>query len=90
MTCPTCGRPLVEVRYPGGALNREQWASIRAGDWWCETCPDNGRGRSGSYWWTRELTPPRAGSAWVTCGPEVGRQIGAPLRAWLRRPGGRL
>jgi hypothetical protein len=38
MNCPNCGRPMEEVRYPAGesALNRHQWAAVRAGDWWCE------------------------------------------------------
>lgn len=55
--CPRCGRSLEKVSYrPGaGSLNRDQWESSRAGDWWCEACPDNGRGNAGAYYWDREL-----------------------------------
>lgn len=55
--CPQCGKPLERITYPGGYLNRDQWESVRAGDWWCEACPNNGRGRSGAYFWNREITP---------------------------------
>ena len=54
--CPQCGGDLQPVRYPGGYLNRDQWESIRAGDWLCELCPDNNRGKSGHcYWWDEEV-----------------------------------
>jgi hypothetical protein len=34
----------------------DQFASIRAGDWYCKGCPDNGRGRSGfRYFWDSEV-----------------------------------
>lgn len=55
--CPQCQGPLVPVRYPGGYLNREQWASQRAGDWYCTACPPNNRssGNQYSYWWDHEI-----------------------------------
>lgn len=58
-TCPTCGTPLQEVRYEGGYFNRDQWDSMRAGDWFCDRCPSNGRGNTSfRYWWQRELERP--------------------------------
>ena len=61
MSCPTCGKPLTEVRYDSGSmLNRDQFDSIRAGDYFCASCPDNGRGKSGlCYWWKHEVEEPR-------------------------------
>lgn len=55
--CPICAKPLEAVRYnPDSMLNEDQFASVRAGDWVCSTCPDNGRGWSGlCYWWSHEL-----------------------------------
>lgn len=89
MTCPGCGGELVEVRYPGGPLNVEQWSAVRAGDWWCRACPDNGRGRSGAYWWMREVVP----APGPTLSPDEVRIMwdwasSSPMRGWLRRPGG--
>lgn len=56
MNCPNCGKAMEQVTYPGGMLNRDQWEATRAGDWACDNCPDNGRGRSGlCYWWEREV-----------------------------------
>ena len=62
--CPQCGGELEPVTYPiGSALNPDQWASVRAGDWCCRSCPDNDRGKNGRcYWWDREVTTPRAAS----------------------------
>lgn len=55
--CPQCGGPLEVVRQSGKLpLNPDQWASMRAGDYYCPTCPDNDRGMSGlCYWWEHEL-----------------------------------
>jgi hypothetical protein len=55
--CPTCGGELERVRIPEGCMfNRDQWESMRAGDWYCETCPDNGRAKSGvCHWWDHEV-----------------------------------
>jgi hypothetical protein len=37
---------------------------VRAGDWYCDTCPSNERGNTGyRYFWTRELAQPPAVSA---------------------------
>lgn len=37
-------------------LNDDQFDAIRAGDWYCETCPTNGRGNTSyRYFWDREL-----------------------------------
>lgn len=55
MKCPQCGGTLQRV--PGSNwLNSDQYAAVKAGDWFCETCPDNGRGQSGlCYWWDSEI-----------------------------------
>lgn len=55
--CPQCGGRLTRVnRMPGAWVNADQFASMRAGDWYCPACPDNGRGKSGlCYWWHHEL-----------------------------------
>jgi hypothetical protein len=57
-TCPQCGKELQEVRYPADSMfNRDQFDSMKAGDWYCEECPDNGRAKSGvCHWWNTELT----------------------------------
>lgn len=37
-------------------MNDYQYSSVKAGDWFCEVCPDNGRGQSGlCYWWNKEI-----------------------------------
>lgn len=55
--CPQCSGPLKRVRQsPGSALNKDQFNAVKAGDWYCEACPDNDRGRAGlCYWREREL-----------------------------------
>lgn len=57
MKCPQCGETLEEVQYPSGSmLNRDQWRSQIAGEYYCEACPDNGRAKNGGcYWWAREV-----------------------------------
>lgn len=56
MTCPQCGNDLERVRNTGGWMTRDQFDAVKAGDWYCETCPDNGRGNSGlCYWFASEL-----------------------------------
>lgn len=53
--CPKCKSVLKRVRNES-LLNAEQFDSVKAGDWYCETCPDNGRGKSKlCYWWNAEL-----------------------------------
>jgi hypothetical protein len=37
-SCPVCGFDLEPVTYPGGYLNPDQWESVRAGDWFCDSC----------------------------------------------------
>lgn len=56
--CPQCAAELVRVDFPIlSVLNEEQWKSQRAGDWLCESCPDNDRAKNGKcYWWDREVT----------------------------------
>jgi hypothetical protein len=53
--CPVCKEPLHPVAYPSGAmLNCDQWDSVRAGDWYCDTCPP-GSGQRYCYWWESEV-----------------------------------
>jgi hypothetical protein len=55
MKCPGCGGNLKRVPNSNW-LNEDQYASCKAGDWFCEICPDNGRGQSGlCYWWSAEV-----------------------------------
>lgn len=55
--CPKCNEPLTKVEYPHGSmLNRDQWESMIAGNWFCKKCPGNDRGKSGlCYWWDHEV-----------------------------------
>src|SRR5271166_1696436 len=55
--CPKCRAPLTEIRYPSDSmLNRDQWESQIAGDFFC-TCHNNHRGNKPyAYFWKRELT----------------------------------
>lgn len=63
--CPTCGTPLNEVRYNSDSmLNRDQWESQIAGNWFCRTCPGNGRGSSGyAYYWDHEVAASSQGAS---------------------------
>ena len=56
--CPQCGEPLQRVRQSENSmLNSEQFDAIRAGDYFCEGCPPNGRSRTAyCYWWESEVT----------------------------------
>lgn len=56
-SCPTCGNSLLKVRQSSDSmLNAEQFAAVKAGDWYCETCPSNERGNTRyKYYWNREL-----------------------------------
>jgi hypothetical protein len=56
MTCPTCCRRLHRVTNTGSWMTSEQFDAVKAGDWYCDACPDNGRGKSGKcYWWDTEV-----------------------------------
>jgi hypothetical protein len=57
LKCPACSGEIKRVRpSPGSSLNRDQFDSIKAGDYFCPTCPSNDRGKQPlCYWWTREL-----------------------------------
>ena len=47
--CPDCGARLMVVHYPAGSmLNEEQWESVRAGDFYCDSC--------NAHYWQRELS----------------------------------
>lgn len=61
--CPGCGGPVKSTGPRPGWMNTEQWDADKAGDWYCETCPSNGRGRTGFAYWTDEevrAEPPKA------------------------------
>lgn len=55
--CPGCRNPLNRVyRSRSSMLNDDQFDAIRAGDWYCTTCPTNGRGNTPyRYFWDHEL-----------------------------------
>lgn len=55
-TCPQCGGRLEAVTYPSDSmLNRDQFDSVRAGDWYCTNCKGV-EARSGhKYWWDSDL-----------------------------------
>ena len=54
--CPQCKKPLEEVRYPDGCmLNRDQFDSIRAGDYYCTSCKGNEAKSGFKYWWEKEV-----------------------------------
>lgn len=65
LTCPKCEQPLKKVEYPSDSmLNRDQWMSVRAGDYYC-TCHNNHTGnRPYAYFWEKDLaalpSPPTA------------------------------
>jgi len=51
-TCPQCGNKLEEINYPSNSfLNKEQWNSQRAGDYFCPECPKS----KFPYYWKKEL-----------------------------------
>ena len=53
--CPMCGAQLDKVRNPAGSmLNDDQFDSVKAGDWHCTSCT-NDRGRTGAYFWDKEV-----------------------------------
>ena len=53
--CPQCGEKVSRV-YPDSILRREQLNSFKPGDFYCDKCPSNGRGRIDTcYWWNNEL-----------------------------------
>jgi hypothetical protein len=54
--CPICNNELKEVHYPQDSyLNEDQWASIRCGDYYCDTCKSD-RSRTGyKYYWKKDL-----------------------------------
>lgn len=55
--CPDCQQPLKIVRQTGEKLyNDDQFDAIKAGDYYCEKCPSNGRGNQPlKYWWAHEI-----------------------------------
>lgn len=55
--CPKCSKTMEPVRQVGGHLSREQFDSVKAGDWMCG-CHNNDRGRAPrGYYWEHELPP---------------------------------
>lgn len=57
LKCPQCGGPVKRVEQsPRSPLNRGQFDAVKAGDYYCEFCPSNGRGKLPlAYWWESEL-----------------------------------
>lgn len=55
--CPQCAKLLAPVKQDlPQMLNADQFDSIRAGDWFCDTCTGN-RSKHGGYryYWDREV-----------------------------------
>lgn len=45
-------------------LNDDQFDSVRAGDWYCDACPSNGRSHTKyRYFWNREIAAPSVSSS---------------------------
>lgn len=57
MKCPQCKGELFKVfQSSPQMLNQDQFDAVKAGDWYCDNCPDNGRGKSGRcYFWDNEV-----------------------------------
>lgn len=56
MKCPECGLALYPVKYPSGSpLNRDQWESTRAGDFYCTSCTSDVSKSGFRYFWEHEL-----------------------------------
>lgn len=54
-TCPRCDKPLKAVP-PSKWLNAEQWEAVKAGDYFCDSCPSNDRGNGRfHYFWAAEV-----------------------------------
>lgn len=54
--CPRCGGKLKPVTQdPGSPLNEEQFASVRAGDYYCEACTGTEARTGYKYWWESDL-----------------------------------
>lgn len=55
LRCPGCGGK-VEAVPPSKWMNSDQWDAVKAGDYFCEACPDDGKGATGfAYWTTAEV-----------------------------------
>jgi predicted RNA-binding Zn-ribbon protein involved in translation (DUF1610 family) len=54
--CPKCGKLLKRVRQSAySMLNRDQFDSVKAGDYYCDSCKGE-RGKDGMrYFWKHEL-----------------------------------
>lgn len=60
MKCPQCGGELQRVRQESPRmLNDYQFDAVKAGDWYCESCPPNGRSALNkyAYFWQHEVEP---------------------------------
>lgn len=57
LICPQCHGKLRRVtQSTNSPLNSDQFDAVKAGDWYCPTCPSNNRGNLNlCYFWTHEL-----------------------------------
>lgn len=54
--CPQCKGSLKKVTYPSDSvLNRDQFDSVRAGDWYCTNCKGTEASSGYKYWWHGDL-----------------------------------
>lgn len=102
--CPGCRKPLHEVRQSSGSmLNSDQFDAVRAGDWYCDACPSNGRGNTAyAYFWNSELRASEKASDDHPCDPDCAAclaevvespepgEVGKSVSAKLRRIAGDL
>lgn len=76
--CPQCGNPLYRVLNPSfSMLNDEQFAAVRAGDWYCSECKSDAAASGYKYYWDEDL-PKNPEAARPTVGAlEAARREGA-------------
>lgn len=60
LKCPNCNRPVHPVTQSNSYLNSDQFDAIRAGDYYCESCPEEAgtakKSPSGyAYFWERDI-----------------------------------
>lgn len=57
--CPKCGAGLMRVCYPiDSYLSRDQFESVKAGDWYCTRCADSSTRSGYTYFWDKDLPVP--------------------------------
>lgn len=89
--CPQCDGPLEQVRYPSGSmLNRDQFDSVRAGDFFCKACKGTNAKSGYEYWWKSDLqrqapptNDPTPADALAEHDAKVRREVAAEVWAFI-------